>query len=71
MSGIDSVLHSCRRLRLQIGGANIAGADRVLRPPTLSSLRDEELVPSLLLGTATRDPGLIAALACLGWRLNV
>jgi hypothetical protein len=45
-----------RRLLLQIGGANIAGADRAWNPPTSSSLRDEKHVPSLLLSTAERDP---------------
>jgi hypothetical protein len=45
-----------RRLLLQIGGANIASADRAWQPPTLSSLGDEKRVPSLLLSTAARDP---------------
>jgi hypothetical protein len=42
-------LDAFRRLLLQIGGANIAGADRVWLPPTSSSLWDEQRVPSLLL----------------------
>src|SRR6185295_5381665 len=37
----------------------------LLVPPTLSSLRDEKRVPSLLLSTAPRDPCLIAPLAAL------
>jgi hypothetical protein len=31
MAQISSVLGACRRLLLQIGGANIAGADRALK----------------------------------------
>jgi hypothetical protein len=53
---ISSVLDSFHRLLLQIGGANIAGADRGWRPPSLSSLADEKRVGSLLLSTAARDP---------------
>jgi hypothetical protein len=45
-----------RRLLLQIGGANIAGADRAWQPPTSSSFGDEKRVPSLLLSAAARDP---------------
>jgi hypothetical protein len=55
VSEISSVLDAFRRLLLQTGGANIADADRALWPPTSSSLRDEERVPSLLLSTAARD----------------
>jgi hypothetical protein len=51
-----SVTDGFRRLLLQIGGANIANADRALSPPTSSSLGDEKRVPSLLLSTAARDP---------------
>jgi DNA-binding response OmpR family regulator len=61
----SSVLDAFRRLLLQIGGANIAGANRACHPPTSSSLRDEKHVPSFLLSTAARDPGLIASLAKL------
>jgi len=53
---ISSVLDLFRRLLLQIGGANIAGADRALWPPTSSSLADEKCVGSILLSTAARDP---------------
>jgi len=53
---ISSVLESFRRLLLQIGGANIAGADRAGRPPTLSSLADEKRVGSFLISTAARNP---------------
>src|SRR4029450_5643821 len=45
-------LEAFRRLLLQIGGANIAGADRALKPPTSSSLADKKRVGSLLLSTA-------------------
>jgi hypothetical protein len=43
-----------RRLLLQIGGANIAGADHAWWPPTSSSLGDGKRVPWLLLSTAAR-----------------
>jgi hypothetical protein len=33
-----------RRILLQIGGANIAGADRAWSPPTSSSFADDERV---------------------------
>jgi hypothetical protein len=36
-------------LLLQIGGANIANADRAWTPPTLSSFTDEKRVASLCL----------------------
>jgi len=49
-------LYSRRRLLLQIGGANIAGADRADQPPISSSLEDEKRVLSLLLSTAAHDP---------------
>jgi len=49
-------LDSFRRLLLQIGGANIAGAHRASWPPTSSSLADEKHVGSFLLSTAARDP---------------
>src|SRR5215217_3116381 len=39
-----------------------------MKPPTSSSLGDEERVPSLLLSTAARDPCLIAPLAMLAPR---
>ena len=45
-----------RRPLPQIGGANIAGADRAWQPLTSSSLGDEKRVPSLLLSRASRDP---------------
>ena len=45
-----------RAICLEIGGANIPGADRALSPPTSSSLGDERRVPSHLLSTAARDP---------------
>jgi hypothetical protein len=63
------VLDAFRRILLQIGGANIAGADRACHPPTSSSLRDEKHVGSLLRSTAARDPGSIAPLArrAVGW----
>jgi hypothetical protein len=55
---ISFVLDSFRRLLLQIGGANIAGAERAGKPPSSLSLGDEKRVPSLRLSTAARDPGL-------------
>jgi hypothetical protein len=55
---ISFVLDAFRRLLLQIGGANIAGADRAGKPPSSLSLGDEKRVPSLRLSTAARDPGL-------------
>jgi hypothetical protein len=66
---VSSVLGCVSSAPLQIGGANIAGADRALdaayfRP----SLGDEKRVPSLLLSTAARDPSLIAPLAALAPR---
>jgi hypothetical protein len=45
-----------RRLLLQIGGANIASADRTWSPPTSSSLADDNACCSFLLSTAERDP---------------
>jgi len=42
---IGSVLDAFRRLLLQIGGANIAGADRAGKPPSSLSLGDEKLSP--------------------------
>jgi hypothetical protein len=56
VSQISSVLEAFHRLLLQIGGANIAGADRAWQPPTSSSFGDEKRVPSLLLSAAARDP---------------
>ena len=56
VSLISSVLDAFRQLLLQIGGANIAGADRAGKPPTLSSLADEKRAGSLLRSTAARDP---------------
>src|SRR5215204_5302522 len=53
---ITPLLEAFRRLLLQIGGANIASADRVGEPPTSLSLGDERHVPSLLLSTTARDP---------------
>jgi hypothetical protein len=44
-----------RRLLLQIGGANIVGADRAWNPPTSSSFGDEKACPSLLLSSARRS----------------
>jgi hypothetical protein len=35
-------------------------ADRALEPPTSSSLENKKGVPSLLLSTAARSPGLVA-----------
>jgi hypothetical protein len=70
---ISPVLDAFRQLLLQIGGANIAGADRACQLPSSSSLGDEKHVPSLRafcslrslrLSTAARDPVLIAPLAC-------
>jgi hypothetical protein len=40
-------------------------ADRAGKPPTLSSLADEERVGSLLRSTAARDPLFIARFALL------
>jgi hypothetical protein len=57
---ISSVLDTFRPLLLQIGGANIAGADRAWQPPTSSSLAEEERLRSILLSTTARNPGLIA-----------
>jgi hypothetical protein len=45
-----------RHLFLQIGGANIAGADRTRTSPTSSLLADEKRVGSFLLSSAARDP---------------
>jgi hypothetical protein len=45
-----------RHLLLQIGGANIAGADRTGTSPTSSLLADEKRVGSFLLSSAARDP---------------
>ena len=67
-SDLSSVLDSFRRLLLQIGGANIAGAGRASSPPTSSSLGDEKRVPSLLLSTVARDPCVIAPVLALGPR---
>jgi len=46
-----------RHVLLQIGGANIAGADRAWRPPTSSPSPTKKRVGSFLLSTAARDPG--------------
>jgi leucyl/phenylalanyl-tRNA--protein transferase len=54
------VLGGFRRILLQIGGANIASADRASQRPTSPSLGDEKHVPSVLLSTAARDPYLYA-----------
>jgi hypothetical protein len=45
VSQISSVLEAFRWLLLQIGGANIAGADRALKSPTSSSFGDESVSP--------------------------
>jgi hypothetical protein len=62
LAQIGSVLEAFRRLLLQIGGANIAGADRAWLSPTSSSLGNEKRVPSLLLSTAARDPFALSLL---------
>jgi hypothetical protein len=56
VSGISSGLDSLPRIRLQIGGANIAGADRAWSPPCSSSFADEKRIGLLLLTTVERDP---------------
>jgi len=45
-----------RRLLLQIGGANIASADRADEPLSSASLGDGKRVSSLVLRSAARDP---------------
>jgi hypothetical protein len=57
---ISSVLDSFRRLRLQIGGANIAGADRAWRPLSSSLARSSQhggapAVRELLLARSSRQ----------------
>jgi hypothetical protein len=51
-------LEAFRRLLLQIGGANIACADRALEAAYFVVARGRKRVPSLLLSTAARDPVL-------------
>ena len=58
-------LHAFRRLLLQIGGANIAGADRAGTPPTSSSLADEKRVRSLLVHCSLRSLRLALVSRCL------
>jgi len=41
---ISTALDAFRQLLVQIGGANIAGADRAWEPPTSSSLADDKSV---------------------------
>jgi hypothetical protein len=65
VSQISSVLDAFRRLLLQIGGANIAGADRASWPPTSSSFRDEQRVPSLPVHCSLRSLRLALVSRCL------
>jgi hypothetical protein len=66
---ISSVLDSFRRLRLQIGGANIAGADRAWRPLSSSLARSSqhggapavrEFAARSFVQTAAHDPSMIS-----------
>jgi hypothetical protein len=62
---ISSARDAFRRLLLQIGGANIAGADRAWQPPTSSSLADEKRVASLLLHCSLGSLRLALVSRCL------
>jgi uncharacterized protein (UPF0210 family) len=63
MSVSSSVLEAFRRLLMQIGGANIAGADRAVEAAYFVVTRRRKRVGSFLLSTAARDPAL-------GWRFD-
>ena len=66
---VSSVFDPFRRLLLQIGGANIAGADRALCRLLRRRSGTEKRAPFLLLSTAARDPALVASLVAL--RINL
>jgi hypothetical protein len=63
MSVSSSVLEAFRRLLMQIGGANIAGADRAVEAAYFVVTRRRKRVGSFLLSTAARVPAL-------GWRFD-
>jgi hypothetical protein len=74
--GNHSALVSFRRLLLQIGGANIAGRGSRFEAAELVVVRGRKACPSLLLGTAPRDPmfncsARLRSLRADRWRLQI
>ena len=68
----SSVFEAFRRLVLQSGVANIAGAGSRWVVAFFVVSGGRRTCPSLLLSTAARDPGLIAERLCrFGWNIEV